>query len=98
MVNNKTLLIGLEPIINEITNAITSQVTANFTALLNEKINPQVNNEIMTRKEVSELLQKDYSTLFRWKNKGVLIPTCIDGSIYYYRSDIDALLEKNKGI
>ena len=96
IVNQQLQLIGLEP--EDLINAITSQVTANFTALLNEKINPQVNNEIMTRKEVSELLQKDYSTLFRWKQKGILIPTFIDGSIYYYRSDIDALLEKNKGI
>lgn len=97
MVTNKSLqLIGVEP--EEFINAITSQMTANFTALLNEKINIPKQNEIMTRKEVSELLQKDYSTLFRWKQKGVLIPTCIDGSIYYYRSDIDALLEKNKGI
>lgn len=94
--NQKLQLIDLEP--EEFINAITNQVTANVTALLDEKLNKQKNNEIMTRKEVSELLQKDYSTLFRWKNKGVLIPTCIDGSIYYYRSDIDALLEKNKGI
>lgn len=94
--NQKLQLIDLEP--EEFINAITNQVTANVTALLDEKLNQQKNNEIMTRKEVSELLQKDYSTLFRWKNKGVLIPTCIDGSIYYYRSDIDALLEKNKGI
>jgi len=97
MITNKSLqLIGVEP--EEFINAITNQVTANFTALLNEKINPTKQNEIMTRKEVSELLQKDYSTLYRWKEKGILLPTFIDGSIYYYRSDIDALLEKNKGI
>lgn len=97
MITNKSLqLIGVEP--EDLINAITSQVTANVTALLNEKINPAKQNEIMTRKEVSELLQKDYSTLYRWKEKGVLLPTFIDGSIYYYRSDIDALLEKNKGI
>ena len=97
MITNKTLqLIGLEP--NELINAITEQVTANFKALLNEKISTPKQTEIMTRKEVSELLQKDYSTLFRWKQKGILLPTFIDGSIYYYRSDIDALLEKNKGI
>ena len=97
MITNKSLqLIGVEP--EEFINAITSQVTANFTALLNEKIIPTKQNEIMTRKEVSELLQKDYSTLYRWKEKGVLLPTFIDGSIYYYRSDIDALLEKNKGV
>ena len=97
MITNKSLqLIGLEP--NELINAITEQVTANFKALLNEKISTPKQTEIMTRKEVSELLQKDYSTLFRWKQKGILLPTFIDGSIYYYRSDIDALLEKNKGI
>ena len=97
MITNKSLqLIGVEP--EDLINAITSQVTANVTALLNEKINPAKQNEIMTRKEVSELLQKDYSTLYRWKEKGVLLPTFIDGSIYYYRSDIDTLLEKNKGV
>ena len=55
MVTTKTLqLIGLEP--NELINAITEQVTANFTALLNEKISSPKQTEIMTRKEVSELL------------------------------------------
>ena len=97
MITNKSLqLIGLEP--NELINAITEQVTANFKALLNEKISTPKQTEIMTRKEVSELLQKDYSTLYRWKEKGILQPTFIDGSMYYYRSDIDTLLEKNKGI
>lgn len=98
MVNNKTLLIGLEPIINEITNEITNQLTANFTALLNEKIGSPKQTEIMTRKEVSELLQKDYSTLFRWQKKGILLSTNIEGSVFYYRSDINALLEQNKGL
>ena len=96
MVTTTTTQIGLEP--NELINAITEKLTANFTALLNEKLSAPIQTEIMTRKEVSELLQKDYSTLFRWKQKGILVPTFIDGSIYYYRSDIDTLLEKNKGV
>lgn len=97
MISSKGLqLIGLEP--NELINAITEQVTANFKVLLNEKISTPKQTEIMTRKEVSELLQKDYSTLHRWKLKGILVPTFIDGSIYYYRSDIDTLLENNKGV
>ena len=63
MITNKSLqLIGLEP--NELINAITEQVTANFKALLNEKISTPKQTEIMTRKEVSELLQKDYSVIF----------------------------------
>jgi len=51
----------------------------------------------MTKKEVAELLQKDHSTLFRWDQKKILTKTFIDGSVYYYRSDIDKILEQNKG-
>lgn len=68
-----------------------------FENLLNEKIQPPKQTELMTRKEVSELLKKDYSTLFRWNKKGILISTCIDGSVFYYRSDIEKLLAENKG-
>jgi hypothetical protein len=65
--------------------------------LINEKIQPPKQTELMTKKEVAELLQKDHSTLFRWDQKKILTKTFIDGSVYYYRSDIDKILEQNKG-
>ncbi len=97
MTTNKTLqLIGLEP--RELIDEMVSKVTANLSALLNEKINSPKPIEILTRKEVAELLQKDYSTLHRWKEQGILQPTYIEGSVYYYKKDIEAILERNKGL
>ncbi len=68
-----------------------------FENLINEKIQAPKQTELLTREEASKELKKDLSTLHRWKQKGILIPTCIEGSVYYYRSDIEKLLEANKG-
>lgn len=83
--------------LEELINGISENVILKMTKLINDKVTPPKQNDLMTRKEVSELLQKDYSTLHRWKIKQILLPTFIDGSVFYYRSDIDKILNENKG-
>jgi len=60
--------------------------------VIEKSLTPPKQTEIMTRKEVSELLQKDYSTLFRWNKEKILTAHYIGSAVYYKRSEINRLL------
>lgn len=47
----------------------------------------------LTAKEVMNLLQRDKTSLWRWKQDGILMPRKIGGRNYYLRSEIDKLME-----
>jgi hypothetical protein len=51
-------------------------------------------DEYLTREETAMLLKIDLSTLWHWKNKGILIPHGISNRVYYKRSDIDKAMTK----
>ncbi|MDO3425971.1 helix-turn-helix domain-containing protein [Chryseobacterium sp. APV1] len=44
--------------------------------------------ELLTRKEVMELLDVTYSTLFNWNKKKILIPRKIGHKVYYDRKEV----------
>ena len=50
--------------------------------------------EYLTREETAKLLKVDLSTLWHWKNKGILTPHGISNRVYYKRSDIDKAMTK----
>lgn len=55
-------------------------------------------SELLTRKEVAELLRVSYPTLAQWREKKIL-PACILGTrIRYRRIDIEAILETKGGV
>lgn len=49
--------------------------------------------ELLTRKEVMELLDVTYSTLFNWNKKKILVPRKIGHKVYYDRKEV--LVYKN---
>lgn len=53
----------------------------------NQSIQPQT-EDLMTRKEVLELLQIDPSTLFHWQNKGKIKVYKFANKCYYKRSEL----------
>jgi len=59
---------------------------------LKQTFQPKEPEIYLTRKQVSEMLQVDYSTLYNWKHKGTLTPLGIGGRVLYKRSDIEAKL------
>lgn len=82
-------LIQITP--EQLQNAILNSITTQFKELKNH-FQPKEPETYLTRKEVSELLKVDYSTLHNWKHKGKLIPFAIGGRVLYKRTDIDKAL------
>ncbi|MDO6436285.1 helix-turn-helix domain-containing protein [Cyclobacterium sp. 1_MG-2023] len=61
---------------------------------LKKEINPQQpKEEYLSRKEVSELLKIELSTLHNWCKKGKLHPYGIGNRVYFLRSDIEKALK-----
>lgn len=61
-----------------------------------ESFKPSSEPELMTRKEASQYLNINLSTLNTWTKKGVLTSYGIEGRIFYKRQDIeDALIKMN---
>jgi len=50
-----------------------------------------------TPKQVSDLLQCDLTTLWRWAKKGYLVPIEIGGKRRYRMSEVKAILNGGKG-
>lgn len=51
-------------------------------------------DEYLTRREVSEKFKVHESTVFRWRQKGVLPAYGIEGKVLYKLSDVENLLIK----
>ena len=58
----------------------------------------QVSNDLdlLTRKEVCELLKINQSTLYRWTKDNVIPSYGIANRIYFKRSEIEQILNNNK--
>lgn len=57
---------------------------------------PKLPTEYLTRKDVCNLLQIDLSTLNRWKKGGHIPSYGFGNRIYFKRSEIDSLIDKNQ--
>ena len=49
------------------------------------------------RRQASQLLNVSFSTLWKWAKIGYLTPSKIGAKVLYRASDIDRILEKEKG-
>lgn len=63
---------------------------------LSKRFQPQEPTEFLTRKEVCVLLKIDQSTLFRWRNEGVIVAYGIQNRVYFKRKEIEELINKNR--
>lgn len=83
--NAKMQLIEMSP--ETLAELIVQKAQALFEKFVNTCI-PCTEKEILTPKEVCELLDIDDSTLWHWRNKGKVKAYGLQGRRYYLRSEI----------
>ena len=52
-------------------------------------LQPKQPNEYLTRKEVSEMLKIDISSVHNWSKRGILIPHQIGNRVYFKMSEVE---------
>ena len=73
----------LRKIIND---AVSFEVNKILTAI--NVINVHSDNELLTRKEVSKLLNVSLVTLNKWEKLKILIPNKVGGRVLYIKGDV----------
>lgn len=53
-------------------------------------------NEYLTRKEVSEMLKIDLSSVHNWSKRGILIPHQIGNRVYFKLQEVEEAIVKLK--
>lgn len=91
---NTIQFIGTTPqdLVTALSNAIIPQIKAE----LSKEFQPKQPEELLTIDEMCAMLKIDRSTEHRWRKKGVVKPSLVEGSVYYFRSEIEKLLNDNK--
>lgn len=86
--------LGVTPadLITEIKNALIPELREQ----LAKDFQPKQPTEYLTRKEVCELLSIDLSSLHRWRKEGTLTAYGIGNRVYFKRSEIDELIDRNR--
>lgn len=59
-------------------------------------LQPKQPNEYLTRKEVSEMLKIDLSSVHNWSKRGILIPHQIGNRVYYKLQEVENAIVKLK--
>jgi hypothetical protein len=80
----------LRKIIND---AVSFEVNKILTAI--NVINVNSDNELLTRKEVSKLLNVSLVTLNKWEKLKILIPNKVGGRVLYIKGDVYRKLREN---
>lgn len=87
-------LISITP--EELVSQIASLIIPQLKAELSKEFQPKQPEELLTIDELCDILKIDRSTEHRWRKKGTIKPSLVEGSVYYFRSEIDQLLNNNK--
>lgn len=79
------------------TDTLIERIAERTAELLNNKnvSQPEV-KDLLTTKEVCELLQVNSSTIWRWQKSGKLIPYGIGGRTYYKLSEVQEAIKPLK--
>jgi len=59
-------------------------------------LQPKQPNEYLTRKEVSEMLKIDLSSVHNWSKRGILIPHQIGNRVYFKLQEVENAIVKLK--
>ena len=59
-------------------------------------LQPKQPNEYLTRKEVSEMLKIDISSVHNWSKRGILIPHQIGNRVYFKLQEVEEAIVKLK--
>ena len=70
-------------------------IKAEFEAV-KEHLQPKQPNEYLTRKEVSEMLKIDLSSVHNWSKRGILKPHQIGNRVYYKLQEVEEAIVKLK--
>lgn len=82
-------MVGISP--QELQDAI-SQDVKNHLEALKSNFEPKTPIELLSRREVAELLKIDLSTVHNWVKKGKLKSYGIGGRVYFKRTEIESAL------
>ena len=61
-----------------------------------KQLQPKQPNEYLTRKEVSEMLKIDLSSVHNWSKRGILIPHQIGNRVYFKLQEVENAIVKLK--
>lgn len=61
-----------------------------------KQLQPKHPNEYLTRKEVSEMLKIDLSSVHNWSKRGILIPHQIGNRVYFKLQEVEEAIVKLK--
>jgi hypothetical protein len=79
-------LVGLT--IDELKNLVGQVIKTEFDAV-KKHLQPKQPNDYLSRKEVSEMLKIDISSVHNWSKRGVLKPLQIGNRIYFKLQDVE---------
>jgi hypothetical protein len=79
-------LVGLT--IDELKNLVGQVIKTEFDAV-KKHLQPKQPNDYLTRKEVSEMLKIDISSVSNWSKRGILKPLQIGNRIYFKLQDVE---------
>lgn len=81
--------------VEELMSMLDEKITSAFEKLQGKSQNVLPEKDFYTRKEVSELLNISYSSLFNWNRDGILLSRKIGNRVYYLKSDVISKLSQN---
>jgi excisionase family DNA binding protein len=86
--------IGTNPtdLITELKNVLIPELKAQLSA----QFQPKEPTEYLTRSEVCKLLKIDLSTLHRWRKENVIPSYGVGNRVYFKRSEVEQIINKNK--
>lgn len=86
--------IGTSPtdLITELKNSLIPELTAQLSA----QFQPKQPTEYLTRSEVCKLLKIDMSSLHRWRKEGKIPSYGLGNRVYFKRSEVEQIINKNK--
>ena len=90
----QTLITQLHP--EQLKDLIVAGIRDEFKELLSQLKPQNKKDELLTRKEVCNLLQCSMTTLWHWNNKDILKPIRIGRNVRYRRSDLEAFINSKK--
>jgi hypothetical protein len=79
-------LVGLT--IDELKNLVGQVIKTEFDAV-KKHLQPKQPNDYLSRKEVSEMLKIDISSVHNWSKRGILKPLQIGNRIYFKLQDVE---------
>ena len=86
--------IGTNPsdLISELKNSLIPELKAQLSA----QFQPKEPTEYLTRSEVCKLLKIDLSSLHRWRKEGKIPSYGLGNRVYFKRSEVEQIINRNK--